>query len=53
MREQLDKYFNYLPLKNKFYFKKGYGTQNYLLTMIEKLRKIRGNKGIFAADITD
>ena len=53
MQEQLDEYFSYLLLKNQFCFKKGYENQNCLLAMIEKLRKIRDNKGIFAAVITD
>ena len=53
IQEQLDKYFSYLLLKNQFGFRKGYGTQNYLLAIMKKLRKIRDNKNIFAAILTD
>ena len=34
-------------------FRKGFGTQHCLLDMIEKFRKIRDNKGVFAAVFTD
>ena len=33
--------------------RQGYGTQNFLLVMIEKLRKVRNKKGIFATVVTD
>ena len=53
IQEQLDEYFNDLLSKYQCGFKQYYGTQNCLLTMIEKLRKIRDKKGIFAAVLTD
>ena len=53
IQEQLDEYFNDLLSKYQCGFKQCYGTQNCLLTMIEKLRKIRDKKGIFAAVLTD
>ena len=34
-------------------FRQAYGTQNCLLAMIEKLRKIRDKKGIFAAVLSN
>ena len=53
MQEQLDEYFSDLLSKYQCGFRQGYGTQNCLLAMIEKLRKIRDKKGIFAAVLTD
>ena len=53
MQEQLDKYFSDLLSKYQCGFRQDYGTQNYLLSMIEKLRKKRYKKGIFAAVLTD
>ena len=49
MQEQLDEYLSNLLSKYQLHFRKGYGTQNYLLAMIEKLRKIKDEKSIFAA----
>ena len=53
MQEQLDEYFSDLLSKYQCGFRQGYGTQNCLLAMIEKLRKIRDKKVIFAAVLTD
>ena len=53
MEEQLDEYFNDLLSKYQCGLRQGYGTQNCLLAMIEKLRKIRDKKVIFAAVLTD
>ena len=53
MQEQLDEYFSDLLSKYQCGFRKGYGTQNCLLAMIEKLRKIRDKEGIFAAVLAD
>ena len=41
MQGQLDEYFNDLLSKYQCGFRQGFGTQNCLLAMIEKLRKIR------------
>ena len=48
MREQLDEYFSDFLSKFQCGFRQGYGTQNCLLAITEKLRKIRDKKGIFA-----
>ena len=53
MEEQLDEYFSDLLSKYQCGFRQGYGTQNCLLAMIEKLRKIRDKKGIFGGVLTD
>ena len=53
MQKQLDKYLSNLLSKYQCGFRKSYGTQNCLLDMIEKLRKIRDKKGIFVAVLTD
>ena len=53
MEEQLDEYFCDLLSKCHCGFSQGYRTQNCLLAMIEKLRKIRDKKGILAAVLTD
>ena len=53
MQEQLDEYFSDLLSKYQCGFRQAYGTQNCLLALIEKLRKIRDKKGIFAAVLTD
>ena len=53
MQEQLDEYFSDLLSKYQCGFRQGYGTQNCLSAMIEKLRKIRNRKAIFAAVLTD
>ena len=50
MQEQLDEYFSDLLSEYQCGFRQGYGTQNCLLALIEKLRKIE--KGIFVAVLT-
>ena len=52
MLEQLDEYFSDLLSEYQCGFRQSYGTQNCLLA-IEKLKKIRDKKGIFAAVLTD
>ena len=51
--KNLDKSFSDLLSKYQCGFRHGYGTQNCLLAMIEKLRKIGDKKGILAAVLTD
>ena len=51
--EQLDEYFGDLLSKYQCGFRQSYGTQNCILAIIEKLRKIRDKKGIFAAVLRD
>ena len=53
MQEKLDIYFSDLLSKYQCGFRQGFENQNFLLSMIEKLRKIRDKKGIFAAVLTD
>ena len=53
MQEQIDEYLSDLLSKYQFGFRKRYGTQNCLLAMIEKLRKIRDEKKISAGVLTD
>ena len=53
MQVQLDEYFSDLLSKYQCGFRQSYGTQNWLSAMIEKLRKIRDKKGIFATVLTD
>ena len=49
MQEQLVKYFSDFLSKYQCGFRQFYGTQNCLLAVTEKLRKIRDKKGIFVA----
>ena len=49
MQEQLVKYFSDFSSKYQCGFRQFYGTQNCLLAVIEKLRKIRDKKSIFVA----
>ena len=53
MQKLIEEYFSDLLSKYQFSFRKGYATQNCVLAMIEKLRKISDKKGIFAAVLTD
>ena len=53
MQEQLDEYFRDLLSEYRCGFRQSNETQNYFLTMKEKLGKIRDKKGIFAAVIAD
>ena len=53
MQKQFDESLSDLSSKYQCGFRLGYETQNCLLVMIEKLRKVRDKKGIFAAVLTD
>ena len=53
MHNQLNNSFINRPSKYQCGFTKGFGTQHCLLVMIEKPRRIRDNKEIFAAVFTD
>ena len=53
MQEKHDEYFVDLLSKYQCGFRQSYETQNCLLAMIEKQRKIRDKKGIFAAVLID
>ena len=48
-----NKYFESLLSKFQCGFKQGFSAQNCLLVMVEKMKKIRDNKGVFAAVLTD
>ena len=53
MHNQMNNFFIDKLSKYQCGFRKVFGTQHCLLEMIEKLRKIRDNKGVFAAVFTD
>ena len=53
MHNQLNNFFINRLSKYQCGFRKGFGTQQCLLVIIEKLRRIRDNKGVFAAVFTD
>ena len=53
IQTQLNEYFAKFLSKFQCGFRKGFSTQHCLLVMIEKLRKIRDEKGVFAAVLTD
>ena len=48
-----NKYFESLLSQFQCGFKQGFSAQNCLLVMVEKIKKIRDNKGVFAAVLTD
>ena len=48
-----NKYFEWLLSQFQCGFKQGFSAQNCLLVMVEKIKKIRDNKGVFAAVLTD
>ena len=53
MHNQINNFFINKLSKYQCGFRKGLGTQHCLLVMIEKLREIQDNKGVFAAVFTD
>ena len=53
MHNQMNNFFINKLSKYQCGFRKGFGTQHCLLVMIEKLRKIRDDKRVFAAVFTD
>ena len=53
IQTQLNEYFAKFLSKFQCGFRKGFSSQHYLLVMIELLRKIRDEKGVFAAVLTD
>ena len=53
MHNHINSFFINRLYKYQCGFRKGFGTKHCLLVMIEKPRKIRGNKGAFAAVFTD
>ena len=53
MHYQLSSYFGNLLSKFQFAFKKGFSTRQFLVAMIEKLRKRLDNKGASPALLTD
>ena len=53
MHQQINEYFEPLFPKFQCGFRQGFSAQHCLLVMIEKMKKIRDNKGIFAAVLTD
>ena len=53
MHRQINDYFESLLSKFQCGFRQEFGAQHCLLVMVEKLKKIRDNKGVFAAVLTD
>ena len=53
MHDNMSDYFNDVLSKFQCGFRKGFGTQNCLLYMIETIRKTRDNHGVFATVMTD
>ena len=52
MHQQINEYFESLLSKFQCGFRQGFSAQHCLLVMVEKLKKIRDNKGVFAAVLT-
>ena len=53
IQTQLNEYFANFLSKFQCGFRQGFSAQHYLLVMIEKLRKIRDEKGVFTAALTN
>ena len=53
MLDNMSDYFNDVLSKFQCGFRKGFGTQNCLLYMMETIRKTRDNQGVFAAVMAD
>ena len=53
MYVQLNEYFANFLSKYQWGFRQRFSSQHCLLVMIEKLRKIRDEKGVFASAVTD
>ena len=53
MHDEINAYFDNILSKFQCGFRKCYSAQHCLLYMIEKIRKIRDSKGVFAAVLTD
>ena len=53
MHQQINEYFGSLLSKFQCSFRQGFSAQHCLLVMVEKMKKIRDNKGVFAAVLVD
>ena len=53
MHQQINEYFGSLLSKFQCSFRQGFRAQHCLLVMVEKMKKIRDNKGVFAAVLVD
>ena len=53
MHQQINKYFESLLSKFQCGFRQGFSAQHCLLVMVEKMKKFRDNKGVFAAVLSD
>ena len=53
LHDQISKYFETTFSKFQCSFRKGYGTQYFLLAMIEKWKRAVDNGGVFAASMTN
>ena len=52
MHQQINEYFESLLSTFQCGFRQGFSAEHCLLVMVEKMKKIRGNKGVFAAVLT-
>ena len=53
MHQQISEYFESLLSKSQCGFRQGFSAKNCLLVIVEKMKKIRDNKGFFAAVLAD
>ena len=53
MHQQISEYFESLLSKSQCGFRQGFSAKNCLLVIVEKMKKIRDNKGVFAAVLAD
>ena len=53
MHQQISENFGSLLWKFQCGFRQGFSAKNCLLVMVEKMKKIRENKGVFAAVLAD
>ena len=53
MHQQISEYFESLLSKFQCGFRQGFSAQHCLLMLVEKMKKIRDNKGVFVGVLTD
>ena len=53
MYQQINEYFESFLSKFQCSFRQGFSAQHFLLGMVKKIKKLRSNKGVFAAVLTD
>ena len=53
MHQQINEYFESFLSKFQCSFRQGFSAQHFLLGMVKQIKKLRSNKGVFAAVLTD